>query len=169
MFDALLELKRRRMMAAMPQAAVSVQLPEVGPDITPSAVPVMQPMQFQPVEMGGGSDAGSMAGLAIGQGVGHLLKERSPELKTPPGGNPIGQIPQKGGGHKFLGLFAEGGSLRERGDVAVVGDGGPELAMNVGRGETQIIPFGGGPSFDAIRRLGRERVMRVLAERIRSK
>jgi hypothetical protein len=166
MFDELLELKRRRMMAAaIPQITGSVQ-PPVGPDIAPTPVPVMQPMQFQPVEMGGGGDAGAMAGLAIGGGIGNLLKARSPELKPQAGGNPLGALPQKGGGHKFLGLFADGGSLQHPGDMAIVGDEGPE-ALNVGRGETRIVPISGEPSFDAIHRLGRERALRVAMARMK--
>jgi hypothetical protein len=170
MFEALLDLqRRRRMQAALPQILGNIQPPPAGPDIAPAPVPVMQPMQFQPVEIGGGSDAGSMTGLAIGQGVGRLLKERSPDLKPQAGGNPLGDLAQKGGGrHKFLGLFAEGGALRRPGDVAVVGDAGPEVAVNVGRGETRIVPINDEPTFDAVRKLGRERALRAMLMRMKA-
>lgn len=95
----------------------------VGPDIAPT--PVAQPWVDMGGHGGGGMDVG---GLVSG-----LMKMRSPDLKPQPGGNPLGAVPQKGG-HKFLGLFRQGGTLRRVGEEAIVGDDGPELLEMTGRG-----------------------------------
>lgn len=87
-----------------------------------------------------------LGGLAA-DGIGSAMKTRSPDLK-PQGGNPLGGVQTPGGGrHKFLGLFKDGGTLRKPGDVAVVGDAGPEVALRKPGGETEIIPLGGRRSF----------------------
>ncbi|MFL6283570.1 MAG: hypothetical protein ACJ74Q_10565 [Pyrinomonadaceae bacterium] len=93
-----------------------------------------------------GDGLGKLAGAGIGAGF-KFLQSRSPDLKPQPGGNPLGDLAQKGGGKKFLGLFGRGGTLRRPGDAALVGDdperGLPpnEMVVNEGGGKTEVIPL----------------------------
>jgi hypothetical protein len=98
----------------------------------------MEPMGDE----GGGSGLNSSLstfGSALGQ---RMRQSISPNVK-PAGNNPFDSLPSiaNAKSHKFLGLFRDGGALRRPGDVAVVGDAGPELAVKKPGGETQVIPL----------------------------
>jgi hypothetical protein len=130
--------------------------PRVGPELKPQAGG--NPLGDLPQGDGGGffgkvsRAMNEGAGGLAAEGVGSLMRTRAPELKPDPNGNPLASVslaPRK----KFLGLFGDGGKLNRRGQWALVGDEGPEVAVNKGKGETEIIPLDGVSRFlDAVRR-----------------
>lgn len=103
--------------------------------------PAQQPQLMAAPRMdSGGSGVAASAGSALGSGLSSLWKLRSPDVK-PQGDNPMNSLfPQGGGRHKFLGLFAQGGTLRQAGDTAIVGDAGPELAVKRRGGKVDVYP-----------------------------
>jgi hypothetical protein len=128
--------------------------PKSGPDM--AAAPPPQMMQMQPVDFGSSrSPWGDLAGVLAGRAAGALLKKKP---VGPPGASMERGLGSAGAAAfdpntmampKF---FGHGGTLRRDGDVAIVGDEGPELALKVG-GKTHVIPLDLGGVWGDIQKL----------------
>jgi hypothetical protein len=152
--DAFLERRRRIAPPDFRSLIDSLSAPKMGPDV--AAAPPPQMMQMAPVDFGSSrSPWGDLAGVLAGRAAGALLKKKP---VGPPGAsmerglgsaaavnfNPNSMVMPK--------FFGRGGTLKRDGDVAIVGDDGPELALKVG-GKTHVIPLDLGGVWGDIQKL----------------
>lgn len=133
--------QRRRFLPQgfMPPSGAQPMGPDIQADDSALAQQMNRPVIYE-------QDSG--IGAALGNLGASLMKTRSAGSNLQPdGSSPYDSLPQatsgplKPGAHKFLGLFARGGVLRKPGDVAVVGDEGPEVASVGDDGTTRITPL----------------------------
>jgi hypothetical protein len=98
---------------------------------------------MEPMGDGGGGSGLNNSLSTFGSALGQRMRQSISPTVKPAGNNPFDSLPSiaNAKSHKFLGLFRDGGALRRPGDVAVVGDAGPELAVKKPGGETQVIPL----------------------------
>lgn len=118
------DLQRRRMAQPIMQPQLA---PRMGPDIQPMASPAPLNWAAMP-QLQGPPDTRNLHDL------GKMIGQTGQRLFAP---SKIGMMPGTAGKVK---LFARGGKLRKAGDVAIVGDEGPELAVR-GKSETRIVPL----------------------------
>jgi hypothetical protein len=116
----------------------------MGPDMQAQFAPMQ--MQMPPMQQNG---TGQAVGQLAGMGLSRLAKLRAPDLK-PDGSSPFDKLPTAkldgggGGGFRKLFHFRQGGkltdALKRPGDVAEVGEEGPELVRRLRGGELEVEP-----------------------------